>query len=170
VIAQSLAGQGVGVGVNLGAASQVLLDADAVAWLASTLQTVPAQTEGRIAGFHAAQVPDVLLVALQAKLRGAAGLALLAGVTYRDGRRGHVLALLDVPLAAQAALAQGVSEALVFSGIDAGEMDVVFLTSADPVVQVMAQVARVLDLTVVVTAPVAAKPPGMDPDRPPRLR
>jgi hypothetical protein len=168
VIAQSLTGQGVGVGVNLGAASEMLLDAAGVDWLAQTLQTVPEQTEAGIAGFHAPHVPEVLVAALVAKLRGAVAQGLLAGVTYRDGRRGHVLALLDA--SNEAALAQGASEALVFSGVEAGEMDVLFLRSQDAVVQAIARVARVLDLTVVVSAPDGPKPPGMDPEKPPRLR
>jgi len=52
----------------------------------------------------------------------------------------------------------------------AGEMDVVFLRSDDPIVAAMGRVARVLDLTEAVVAPVAPPAPGMDPDKPPRLR
>jgi SseB protein N-terminal domain len=168
VIAGVLAGQGVGLGVNLGTASEMLLDADAVAWLAQTLQAAPVPTQAAVAAFHAPVVPDVLISALMTKLRGGVGQGLLAGVTYRDGRRGHVLALLDA--GNEAALAQGASEALVFSGIEAGEMDVMFLRCDDPVVAAMARVARVLDLAEVAAPPVAPKAPGMDPDKPPRLR
>ena len=171
VIAQSLAGQGVGVGVNLGAASEMLLDGDAVAWLAQTLQATPVRAEARVETFAAPQVPAGLWQALQDKLRGgAAGRALLTAVNYAGGRRGHMLALLDVDSAAQGALAQAASEALVFSGVEAGEMDVVYLSSTDPVVQAMARVAQAMDLTVAVVQPAAPKPPGMDAERPPRLR
>jgi SseB protein N-terminal domain len=170
VVAQSLAGQGVGLGINLGTASEMLLDADAVAWLAQTLQAAPDLTEANIAAFHLPHVPDLLVITLQDKLRGAAPQALLAGVLYQDGRRGHVLAVLDVAAGGEAALAQSASEALVFSGIEAGEMDVLFLASADPAAQSIAKVGRVLDLVVPGPVPDVPKPPGKDPDRPPRLR
>ncbi len=170
VVAQSLAGQGVGLGINLGTPSEMLLDAAAVGWLSQTLQAAPDQTEASIVAFHAPHVPDLLVTTLQDKLRGAAPHAVLAGVRYQDGRRGHVLALFDVPADAEAALAQSASEALVFSGIDAGEMDVLFLGSQDPAAQSMVQLARLLDLSLPVPVPHAPKPPGLDPDRPPRLR
>jgi hypothetical protein len=121
--------------------------------------------------FFAPKVPVGLWQALQDRLRGgAAARALLTAVNYEGGRRGHMLALIDVDIAAQGALAQAASEALVFSGVDAGEMDVVFLASPDPVVQAMGRVARAMDLVVAVVAPAAPPAPGMNPDKPPRLR
>jgi SseB protein N-terminal domain len=170
VIAGSLAGQEIGIGINLGAGSEMLLDAAGVAWLAQTLQILPDQTEAGIAGFHTPHVPEPLVKALIGKLRGTVGQGLLAGVTYHNGRRGHILALIDAAAGTEAALAQSASEALVFSGIDAGEIDVVFLAGADAVLGRMTRVARLLDLTVVVPARIAPKTPGMDPEKPPRLR
>lgn len=175
VIAQQLAGQGIGLAVNLGAASMMLFPPDAVDWLAQTLETGPEETEARPVGFHApVGLPAALIAALQDKLAQAGRLAsavLIAGVTYDDGRRGHVLAFLDVPEAGQAVLARAASEALIFSGIAAGEMDVTFLNTADPGAVAMGRVARHLDLPApplrVVPPPVA---PGMDPERPPILK
>jgi hypothetical protein len=175
VIAQQLAGQGIGLAVNLGAASMMLFPPDAVDWLAGTLETGPQEVQARPVGFHPpAGLPVVLIGALQDKLTQAgrlASAALIAGVAYDDGRRGHVLAFLDVAEAAQAVLARAASEALIFSGVEAGEMDVTFLNADDPGAVALRRVARQLDLPTpqlrVVAAPDA---PGMDPAKPPILR
>ena len=90
--------------------------------------------------FTAPSVPEAVIAALDAKLARAGGLAaaaLLAGVVYEGGRRGHLLALLDAADGAEPALARAMNEALVFSGIEAGELDVVFLASTSPVAQAM---------------------------------
>lgn len=174
VIAGLLQGQGIGMGVNLGVApSSMLLPAEAVDWLAGTLQQGPEEVEALPEEFRAPSVPETVIAALDAKLARAGGLAraaLLAGVVYRDGRRGHLLALLDAAEGAEAALARAMQEALVFSGVEAGELDVVFLAAASPVAQAMARVALRFDLPVPQARDEAPKAPGMDPDQPPKLR
>lgn len=176
VIAQAMKGQGVGLGVNLGVApSSMLLPAEALDWLAMALETAPEPVEARPESFHAPKgLPQSLLEGLDAKLARAGELAagvLLAGVTYAGGRRGHLLAFLDAAPGAEDALARAASEALVFSGIEAGEMDVVFLQAGSDVAEAMARVAMRFDLPeVVAEAPAAPAAPGMDPKRPPRLR
>jgi len=176
VIAAHLAGQGIGLGINLGAsASSMMLPPEAVDWLAETLVHGPEQVEAVPESFHTpAGFPQPLLEGLDAKLARAAGLAahaLLAGVVYAGGRRGHMLAIIDAKPGAEGALARAVAEALTFSGIDAGEMDVTFLGSVDPATAAMARVALRFDLP----QPAAPEPlqptaPGMDPNRPPILR
>ncbi|MDO9638707.1 MAG: SseB family protein [Pseudotabrizicola sp.] len=173
VIAGLLKGQGIGLGVNLGVGrSEMLLPPEAMDWLAETLDEGPEAVEALPEQFHAPAVPEALITGLDAKLARAAGLAsgaLLAAVTYRGGRRGHMLAFLDVADGAQGALARAASEALVFSGIEAGELDVAFLHSADPAVAAMARVALRFDLPEVEARTVPGAAPGMDPKRPPRL-
>lgn len=175
VIAGLLRGQDIGLGVNLGVApSEMLLPAEAMDWLAEALDQGPDEVEAAPEQFYAPKgLPDLLLSGLDAKLARTAGLAkavLLAGVTYRDGRRGHMLAFLDAEPGAQTALARAASEALIFSGIEAGEMDVAFLSSADPAAVSMARVALRFDLPEPEPAQSAAPAaPGMDPNRPPRL-
>jgi hypothetical protein len=61
------------------------------------------------------------------------------------------------------------NEALVFSGIEAGELDVAFLRASDPAAAVMARVALRFDLPSP-AEPAAPVAPGMDPARPPKLR
>jgi hypothetical protein len=175
VIAGLLKGQGIGLGVNLGVApSEMLLPPEAMDWLAEALDHGPEEAEGLPEKFHAPKgLPESLLSGLDAKLARAAGLAsgaLLAAVTYRGGRRGHLLAFLDAAAGAEGALARAASEALVFSGIEAGEIDVAFLRSADSAAVSMARVALRFDLPEPQNAePHAPLPPGMDPAKPPKL-
>jgi hypothetical protein len=178
IIAQHLSGTGVSLGLNFGsdAASETLLPPEAMRWLSEMLETAPAEMQATPARFFAPQdVPDALIDALTFTLSGATGLvsaALLAGVRYDDGRLGHVLALIDAHPAAQEALARAMSEALSFSGLEAGELDVTFLNGGEPAVSAMAAVARVFDIPWPETVEPAQSPtaPGMNPDRPPVLR
>lgn len=176
VIAQVLAGQGVGLGVNLGVApSQMVLPPEALDWLSGMLEAAPEEIEARPVAFLApGPLPDRLLDALKGKLARAGGLAaaaFLAKVRYADGGNGHLLAFFDASPEAEIALARAMREALAFSGIEAGMMDVVFLAGDDPAAAQVAKVGLRLDLP----APKQAErsvpdAPGMDPDRPPRLR
>jgi hypothetical protein len=176
VIAGLLKGQGIGMGVNLGVApSSMLLPPEALDWLAETLEGGPEEVEARPEEFLAPRVPEAVIAALDAKLARAAGLAvaaLLAEVVYLGGRRGHMLAFLDAAEGAEGALARAMGEALVFSGVEAGELDVAFLRSSDPAAQSMARVALRFDLPVpeAPVAAVASAAPGTDPSRPPKLR
>jgi hypothetical protein len=175
VVAGMLKGQGIGLGVNLGVApSEMLLPPEAMDWLAETLDETPEEVQALPEQFFVpAGLPEALISSLDAKLARAGGLAsgaLLAAVSYRGGRRGHMLAFLDVAPGAQGALARAASEALVFSGIEAGELDVTFLHSADPAAVSMARVALRFDLPEPeAPAQTPGSAPGMDPKRPPRL-
>jgi SseB protein N-terminal domain len=174
VIAGLLKGQGIGMGVNLGvAASSMLLPPEAMDWLADTLEDGPEEVQALPQEFLAPGVPEAVIAGLDAKLARAGGLAaaaLLAGVVYRDGRRGHLLAVLDAADGAEPALARAMNEALVFSGIEAGELDVAFLRASDPAAVAMARVALRFDLPAPQVQDLAPAAPGMDPSRPPKLR
>ena len=62
-------------------------------------------------------------------------------------------------------------EALAFSGMEAGEMDVAFVTGGDAATAAMARVALRFDLPAPVrTEPATPMAPGSDPARPPKLR
>jgi hypothetical protein len=61
----------------------------------------------------------------------------------------------------------------VFSGIDAGEIDVAFPGADDPITERIARVSLRFDLPEPVTETaqvVTPAAPGMDPTRPPKLR
>ena len=152
-IAGMMAGQGIGLGLNLEVApSAILIPPQAVDWLAATLAESPAEVEERIAEFtRPASLPEVLLTALDQKLAMAAGLATsayLVGTTSASGAKGHLLAF-----------------------IDAGVLDVGFFAAHDPAAAALARHGLRFDL------PQPEDPqqtrraaPGSDPDKPPILR
>lgn len=178
VIARELAAGAVGMGLNLGVApSAFLVPSEALGWLSGTLGHMPDTTEARPVSFAAPTgLPEAVLGALDAKLAGLGGLAaaaFLARTDYSDGRRGHLLGFAGATPGAEPALAKAVSEALIFSGVEAGEIDVAFLPAEDPLLARLARVAIRYDLPLPepdrtqVLSPAA---PGTDPGRPPKLR
>lgn len=176
VVAGMLAGQNIGLGVNLEVApSSVLVPPDAVAWLAQTLNHTPDEVEARPEEFTPPTgLPETLISALDQKLSTAAGLAKMAylvGVSYDSGAKSHMLGFVDAIAEAQSALAKAVSEALTFSGIEAGALDVGFFAASDPVAAQLARAGLRFDLPQMPEAkeyvPVA---PGSDPNNPPKLR
>lgn len=169
-----IAGRSLGLGLNLGAApSEMLIPADAIDWLSRTLGASPAEQEETPEQLHRPSgLPEQLLTALDTKLATAAGLAklaYLAAVTWKSGQRGHLLALIDPLPGAEPALTRAVNEALIFSGLEAGELDVTFLRASDPVAARLAKVGLRFDLPQPRKAEAPAAP-GMDPEKPPRLR
>ena len=173
-LAQMLDGQNVGLGLNLRVApSQMLVPAEALTWLVSTLANAPVETQARLQDISApVGLPEVVIHGLDRKLAIAAGLAkwaYLAAATYEGGTKGHILAFVDATEGAESALANAASEALTFSGIEAGVMDVLFVRASDPMAAHLAKVGLRFDLPEP-SKPQATKAPGMDPDKPPRLR
>lgn len=174
-LATMLAGQGIGLALNLEVApSQTLLPPEALGWLVETLGTGPMEAEARPVELRAPRVPEVLVAALDARLATAAGLARqawLAEVRYDDGTRGHLLALTGAVPGAERALAGTINEALVFSGLEAGALDVTFVAESDPLAAELARVALRFDLPEPeMPGRVERLAPGTDPDKPPILR
>ncbi len=172
-MAQMLEGQRIGMALNMGVApSAMLIPAEAVDWLAQTLGVAAEEVEGQITELTApAGLPETLLEALDRKLATAAGMAVeayLCGVTYEGGGKGHMLAFVGTTPGAEDALTAAVNEALVFSGIDAGMLDVAHLEGGDPVSERVARVGLRFDLPAP-QMPEAPAAPGMDPDKPPKL-
>lgn len=175
-IAGMMAGQGIGLGVNLEVApSAILIPPAAIDWLAQTLSAAPDEVEERIAEFtRPGQLPEALLTALDTKLAMTAGLATqayLVGTTAESGTRGHLLAFVGAKDEARAPLAKAVSEALTFSGLEAGVLDVGFFDAHDPAAAALARHGLRFDL------PEPPQPrrveqiaPGSDPEKPPKLR
>lgn len=174
MLARMLAGQGVGLALNPDVApSAMLIPAEAVDWLNGTLARGPAEAEARLTEIRApGGLPEALLTALDRKLASAAGLArfaYLVGAGYEGGGAGHMLAFVDARPGAEPALANAVSEALTFSGIEAGALDVAFFAAADPVAARLARHGLRFDLPEP-RRPQVPGAPGMDPDAPPKLR
>jgi hypothetical protein len=176
VLVSMLAGSGLGLGLNLDVApSSTLLPFEAMEWLDDMLSQSPDEVEARPIEFSAPRdVPQVVLEALDAKLVSAAGLASevwLTGVTYEGGAKGHLLAFIDTPVGAENALAKAAHEALTFSGIEAGSIDVAFFDPTEGAAIAIRRCGLCFELPEP-TAPNDYKPaaPGMDPDKPPRLK
>jgi len=174
-LATMLAGQGIGLAVNPGAPASILIPAEAVDWLAATLAEAPDEVEETPQEITAPKgLPEALIGALDTKLATAAGLATFAylcGVTYSGGRQSHLLAFVDPVPGAEPALARAAGEALTFSGIEAGVMDVGFFRASDPVCAALAKTGLRFDLPKLErTGHVPRGAPGMDPDLPPKLR
>ena len=175
VLSQMLAGQGIGLGLNLDVApSSMLIPAEALGWLSDTLQHGPQEVQQRLAKvLPPAGLPDVLLRALDAKLATAAGLAAaayLVGTRSETGGQGHLLGFVAAVEGAKPALARAVSEALTFSGIEAGALDVGFFDPDDPTAAAMAKVGLRFDLPQPQAPAMERAAPGSDPARPPILK
>lgn len=175
ILASMLAGQGVGLGLNLEVApSSILIPPEALAWLQQTLEHAPDEVEARVDAFMPpAGLPEHLITSLDMKLSTAQGLATaayLVGVTYPGGGQGHLLGFVGAIGGAQGALAKAASEALTFSGVDAGAMDVGFFEADDPVAAKLETVGLKFDLPQMQTPEVSRPAPGSDPDNPPRLK
>lgn len=175
VLAEMLAGQGIGLGVNLGVApSAILIEAASVAWLADTLAARPDEVEERAEAFgKPAGLPETLLTALDARLaatQGLAKIAYLVGVTYAGGRKGHMIGFIDPIPGAEPALARTVSDALTFSGVEAAVIDVAFFRASDPAAARLASVGLRFDLPEPPKIMPVMEAPGSNPDAPPKLR
>ncbi len=174
-IAAQLAGQGVGLGLNLGAPSQTILPHEAMGWLIGLLEQMPDEVRALPEKFLPPDAAPVQLkAALQSRVNALADLCggiLLAAVEYQGGGRGLLLAFLDAKPEVQAALAQTAADAVRFSGLSAASMDVVFLQSDDPRAQAMERAGLRFDPPPEpLSIPGKPAAPGSDPDRPPILR
>lgn len=170
-----LAGHPIGLAVNLGTPSANLLPADALEWLRSTLSTAPTEAQSQIKALHPpASFPEPVLLSLDRKLSmmaGRARQAWLVDAEYADSPRMPLLVFLDAAPGAEGALSQAVSEALVFSGVPAGALDVSFARSSDTFAARLAKHGLRFDLPEPETLREADLPaPGSDPAKPPILR
>ena len=174
-IAKMLAGEGIGLGLNLGVApSSMLMPPATVDWLNEVLGAKSIVTEAIPEQLHPPKgLPETLISALDTKLANMSGVvaaAYLVGVTYTGAQSGHMLAMIDVPVLAQEGVAEAVSEALAFSGIEAGQLDVTFLEANTPYIEGFAKVGLKFDIPdLVLPAPLKPLAPGMDPENPPKL-
>lgn len=176
VLSRMLVGQGIGMGLNLDVApSSILIPADALVWLSETLTHAPEEITSRISEVSVpAGLPEAVIAALDTKLATASGYAqaaYLVGVVYENGSRGHLLGFVQARAETQAALAKAAGEALTFSGVEAGAIDVAFFEAADKITANLDRFGLRFDL------PVPSEPevtrhsaPGTNPDKPPILR
>lgn len=170
-LAAMLSGAGLGLALNLGEASETILDVETLHWLTGIEADTEAATARPVEVHTPRGLPADLLEAIDRKLARAAGLAshaVIVDAEYSDGGRGHLLAVIDCRPDAQSALAAAIGEAMAFQGFGAGWLDVAFLDGTAPIAARIEAVGLRFDLP---DAPDATpKAPGMDPDTPPKLR
>lgn len=178
-IVNQLAGQGVGLCLNLGVApSSFVLPSDGVDWLAEVLASEPSLEERAPVGFSApVGMAASLRDAISGRLATAAGLARGAYVVhaeYAAGEAGLLLVIVDAVAGAQPALTRAIQEAVAFSGNDNLVVDVAFLPRESPRIEQIARVGAWFDVPALPEAePRVGAPaigPGMDPEKPPILR
>lgn len=178
VIVAELAGQGVGLGLNLAVAdSAFLMPPQAIDWLADALKRAPEAGGDRPAAYFPPSLPG-LAATIADKLAGLAALAqnaYLVGARLADGRAGHVLVFQNAHPAAHDALAKATTEAILFSGTDPAAVELMFMSPR----QISAEGIRDIADRIEISAPPEAAPepapepaaaPGSDPAKPPRLR
>lgn len=176
IIVQMLKGSEIGLGLNLEVenGSQMLVPAGALDWLRDTLDNAPEAVEANVEEVLPPKgLPENLLIALDTKLAMAAGLAdgaYLVALRYDTCGQGHLLGFVDAQSGAETALAKAVSEALIFSGVEAGALDVGFFKSSDEMAGRLARVGLRYELPTPVEPQLERPVPGSDPDKPPRLR
>jgi len=176
MIAALLMNNNIGLGVNLDVApSAILIPPTGLAWLTDTLENAPEQITAKAVKFNKPNgVDGDLLETLKDRILHAGGVALaafLVSVDYENGTSGTLIGFVDTPDNARDALAKSVTEALIFSGLSEGAIDVAFFASDDPVVVNLARVGHQFDLPKPV-APTRHAPtaPGSDPEKPPVLK
>lgn len=174
-VAAMLEGQPLGIALNMDVApSAILLPDTAVAWLRETLTNAASEVEAKIESVLPPKgLPEALITAIDEKLATATGMAAnawLVGVAYEGGGRGHLLAFVDAIPRAQDALVRAASEALTFSGIEAGAMDVGFFNHTDPTVTKLMKVGLRFDLPQMETLQNTPRLAGFEGNEPPILK
>lgn len=174
-LAVMIAGHGLGIGLNLGAApSATLLPAETVDWLAGMASASPEAVEDMPRRFAPPRAARALIAALDGKLAAMAGVigaAHLVAAEYADGRSAPLLVLTGVPEAARSGVAAAIAETARLSGGGAA-LDLAFLAEDAPVLAAARRHGLTFELPEPEARPEPAPPaaPGSDPSRPPILR
>ena len=172
-LVEMLKDQGLGVALNPDVGAPYFLSAAAVSWLAEATSDGPSVVPARIVSvMPPKEMPEVLLRAIDARLATTGGLATsayLVGVVYDTGLEGHMLGFVDAIDGAQSSLARTINEALQFSGVSEGALDVGFFSKDQAIVNSLASQGLKFDLPQPRSATSNAVS-GRDPNRPPRLR
>ncbi|RNF35544.1 SseB family protein [Paracoccus methylarcula] len=136
VLAGLLRQEGVGLLVNPGHPSEMLLDAGMLDWLTGVLSAAPETAEARLrltapspATIEALAEP---LAARLADMRGLITGAALAGVRGEDGPKAHLLLIAGAEAGHQPAIAKALAEALAFLPPQPGGVDISFSDAAPP--------------------------------------
>lgn len=166
VIAGMLAGQGIGLAVD----AATFLPPEAVAWLAGMLEGAPEAAEAAPDAFlPPGEVPAEVIDGIARVIGGSRVGGAWLVMAEAGGGRGLMLVVAGAG-AAEADLARALREAVVFSGAEAGVLDLVFLAPQAPAVAAAQRVGMAFAPAPASGPPTVAAVPGSDPEKPPRLR
>jgi hypothetical protein len=173
-IVAMLNGKNIGLGLNLTVSpSSIILPPDVITWISETISKEPAQAEAKLKEiFPPTLLPEGVITALDAKLATMAGfaeIAYLVEVSYETNVRATVIIFINARLGAEEAIANAISETLIFSGTEAGSLDVMFLDASNAVCAKLAKFGLRFDLPKLEIKKLPSAP-GMDPTKPPLLR
>ena len=179
-----IAGQGLGLALNLGEApSAILIGPEGVSWMARIMaqastrpDQISAQSRSaRPLSIEQTDLPQVVLARLAEKLGlslGQADAAILVKAGYEDGSVGHILAFVGAQPVAQAALIEAANQAIAFSGMSEDTvLDVTLVAAGSEMAARLRRTGHVLPMER--ASPVARKAsaaPGSDPAVPPKLK
>ena len=176
VIASMLAGQSIGLGLNLGVApSSILIPGEAMDWLMEALSETPEQGQSAVKTILPADAnAKALLPALRDKLASAGAMkarAWLARAEFTDGSTGALLGLSGIPEGSREVLARAAQEALVFSGKTAS-LTTLFVPPGSRAEAELGAMGVEIPLPQPVAPTISAPPPppGSDPNKPPILK
>ena len=127
-IISMIAGKDISLGLNLAVApSSIILPPDVISWMAETISNGPIMAEAKIKEvFPPSGLPEIVVSALDTKLATMAGyadIAYLAEVVYDNDITSSVIIFINTKADAEVAIANAISETLIFSGIEAGSLD-----------------------------------------------
>lgn len=167
VLASLLSANNAALLVNPGTVSEMLLDAESLAWLGESLESRPEATSAVMLptlSAPAADVASALHDPLQQRLRGMFGLvesAALVGASWPD-RAGHLLLMRGTAASRHDVVAKAMGELLAFLPEIEGGVDIAF---ADPLLPDGAMIVKVPE-------PLPPEPETVqrDPNAPPRLK
>jgi len=176
-LAQMLAGKNIGLGLNLGVApSAILIPPEALDWLLEALANPVVEVQDRPVSFHApANLSGDFAGALALRLQACSGMleaAYLVDAAYETGARGLLLGIVRASSDREDMLRNIAAEAVSFTS-EGVVLDVVFLDTDSEVSARLAVVGLEIDIPVEDLEKAPAQipaAPGMDPDKPPRLR
>lgn len=181
VLAQQIVGKRLSLGLNLGsdAASEMVLPPDALSWLCDMLDRQIQVDETAVLDFASSGLSDGFIASLKFAMAGAgaliSSLGVVAATTHSwtgEVALQEIVVIFGAPTPAEEPLARAVSEAASFAAMPADSVAVQFLPDLSFAPKAMAAVMRLIQLPAppIEDAKDPAAAPGMDPDRPPRLR
>ena len=169
-----LAEGGLSFGLNLDVApSSILLPPETIQWIIDRSDSAPSILELSTAEFSPpADIPESVLLALETALgatSASAETAYLVRYSAAGKGAGDALCFQGARTEDYQALVAAVTEAMAFSGIEAGSVDVTFLDAGSPLLPLLERNGLRIELPKP-AAPDIHRAPGSNPEKPPRLR